>query len=226
MKLKYYLRGLGIGVFVSVLIVGLASGRQKMTDEEIIARAKELGMVESMVLSNMNNPQQGSVSAGNGQVNSTEETEPEQTLPIESEPIESEPIESEPIESEPVESEPIETEPVESEPVETEPTETEPVETEPAETEPVETEPVETEPIETEPVETTPVGETVTITIRSGDSSVTVSKTLEAAGLVANASAYDRFLCENGYDRKIRVGSYEIPVGASEEEIAEIIAGR
>ena len=211
MKLKYYLRGLGIGVFVSVLIVGLASGRQKMTDEEIIARAKELGMVESMVLSNMNNPQQGSVSAGNGQVNSTEETEPEQTLPIESEPIE----------SEPVESEPIETEPVESEPVKTEPTETEPVETEPAETEPVET-----EPIETEPVETTPVGETVTITIRSGESSVTVSKTLEAAGLVENASAYDRFLCENGYDRKIRVGSYEIPVGASEEEIAEIIAGR
>ena len=207
MKLKYYLRGLGIGVFVSVLIVGLASGRQKMTDEEIIARAKELGMVESMVLSNMNNPQQGSVSAGNGQVNSTEETEPEQTLPIESEPIE----------SEPVESEPIETEPVESEPVKTEPTETEPVETEPAETEPVET-----EPIETEPVETTPVGETVTITIRSGESSVTVSKTLEAAGLVENASAYDRFLCENGYDRKIRVGSYEIPVGASEEEIAEI----
>lgn len=211
MKLKYYLRGLGIGVFVSVLIVGLASGRQKMTDEEIIARAKELGMVESMVLSNMNNPQQGSVSAGNGQVNSTEETETEQTLPIESEPIE----------SEPVESEPIETEPVESEPVETEPTETEPVETEPAETEPVET-----EPIETEPVETTPVGETVTITIRSGESSVTVSKTLEAAGLVENASAYDRFLCENGYDRRIRVGSYEIPVGASEEEIAEIIAGR
>ena len=211
MKLKYYLRGLGIGVFVSVLIVGLASGRQKMTDEEIIARAKELGMVESMVLSNMNNPQQGSVSAGNGQVNSTEETEPEQTLPIESEPIE----------SEPVESEPIETEPVESEPVKTEPTETQPVETEPAETEPVET-----EPIETEPVETTPVGETVTITIRSGESSVTVSKTLEAAGLVENASAYDRFLCENGYDRKIRVGSYEIPVGASEEEIAEIIAGR
>ena len=206
MKLKYYLRGLGIGVFVSVLIVGLASGRQKMTDEEVIARAKELGMVESMVLSNMNNPQQGSVSAGNGQVNSTEETEPEQTLPIESEPIESEPVESEPVETEPIETEPVETEPVE--------------------TEPVESEPVETEPIETKPVETTPVGETVTITIRSGESSVTVSKTLEAAGLVENASAYDRFLCENGYDRKIRVGSYEIPVGASEEEIAEIIAGR
>ncbi len=187
MKLKYYLRGLGIGIFVSVLIVGLTSGRQKMTDEEVIARAKELGMVESMVLSNMNNGQpQADVSAG----------------------------------------EPEETRPVETEPAETQPTETETPETEPIETEPEEIQPIETEPEESIPEPAVPAGETITITIRSGESSVTVSKTLEDAGLVESASAYDSFLCRNGYDRRIRVGTYEIPVGASEEEIAEIIAGR
>ena len=49
MKLKFYLRGLGIGIAVTALVMGLAlSGKSnsKMTDEEVIERAKELGMVE------------------------------------------------------------------------------------------------------------------------------------------------------------------------------------
>ena len=55
MKLKYYLRGLGIGVFVSVIVMTVAFGNRKpMTDEEIKARAKELGMIENSVLADMN----------------------------------------------------------------------------------------------------------------------------------------------------------------------------
>ena len=55
MKLKYYLRGLGIGVLVSVIIMTVAFGNRKpMTDEEIKARAKELGMIENSVLADMN----------------------------------------------------------------------------------------------------------------------------------------------------------------------------
>ena len=48
MRLKYYLRGLGIGIVVTAVIMGVSAERQKpvMTDEQIIARAKELGMVE------------------------------------------------------------------------------------------------------------------------------------------------------------------------------------
>lgn len=48
MKLKYYLRGLGIGVIVTtiILMIALALHRNDgLTDEEIISRAKELGMV-------------------------------------------------------------------------------------------------------------------------------------------------------------------------------------
>ena len=52
MKLKYYMRGLGIGILMTAIIMSVAyAGRDEMTDEEIKARAKELGMVESMVLS-------------------------------------------------------------------------------------------------------------------------------------------------------------------------------
>ena len=48
MKLKYYLRGLGTGVFVTALILGIAlsHGKGIMSDEEVKKRAAELGMVE------------------------------------------------------------------------------------------------------------------------------------------------------------------------------------
>lgn len=48
MKLKYYLRGLGIGIVVTALIMGLSTGNTvPMTDAEIKAKAAMLGMVES-----------------------------------------------------------------------------------------------------------------------------------------------------------------------------------
>lgn len=48
MKLKYYLRGLGIGILVTAIIfmIGIRVNREKLfSDEEVIARAKSLGMV-------------------------------------------------------------------------------------------------------------------------------------------------------------------------------------
>ena len=49
MKLKYYLRGLGIGIIVSTIVLTVSfCGRNttpELTDAEIIARAMELGMV-------------------------------------------------------------------------------------------------------------------------------------------------------------------------------------
>lgn len=47
MKLKYYLRGLGIGILVSTVILMIAFSGHKadISDKEIIARAQMLGMV-------------------------------------------------------------------------------------------------------------------------------------------------------------------------------------
>ncbi|SDB10258.1 endolytic transglycosylase MltG [Eubacterium oxidoreducens] len=49
MKLKYYLRGLGIGIIITVIIMMIAFHvhGSDMTDEEVIERAKQLGMVEA-----------------------------------------------------------------------------------------------------------------------------------------------------------------------------------
>ena len=43
MKLKYYLRGLGIGIIITTIILSIVSGKdsKSMSDEEVIARASE-----------------------------------------------------------------------------------------------------------------------------------------------------------------------------------------
>ncbi len=46
MKLKYYLRGLGIGIIVTTLILAVSGSveTEQLSDDEIIARATKLGM--------------------------------------------------------------------------------------------------------------------------------------------------------------------------------------
>ncbi len=63
----------------------------------------------------------------------------------------------------------------------------------------------------------------VTFVINSGEGSDTVAAHLEKAGLVKSGSAYDAFLCSKGYDRKLRAGSHVIPAGADDEQIAKIL---
>lgn len=203
MKLKYYLRGLGIGILITTVILSLAGiGRKNMTDEEVVKRAKELGMVESTLLSDL--PDQ----------TKAEEVRP--TEPETSEPETSEPETSEPETSEPeVSPEPEETASTPETPAAPEETPVAPEET------PVAPEETPVSPEDGNP--DTPAGETVTLVIGRGESSTTVSKNLKKAGIVEDAAAFDRFLCNNGYDKKIITGTYEIPYGASEEEIAKII---
>ncbi len=51
MKLRYYLRGLGVGILVTTIFFLVSNGDSgTMTDEEIKARALELGMVENTAL--------------------------------------------------------------------------------------------------------------------------------------------------------------------------------
>ena len=49
MKLKYYLRGMGIGIILTAIVMGFALGGRKkaISDAEVIQRAKALGMVEA-----------------------------------------------------------------------------------------------------------------------------------------------------------------------------------
>ena len=78
-------------------------------------------------------------------------------------------------------------------------------------------------PIAQPTVDPATAGGVVTLVINRGESSVTVSKNLQALGLVEDYRTYDQFLCDNGYDHSICTGTYEISVNATEEDIARII---
>lgn len=66
----------------------------------------------------------------------------------------------------------------------------------------------------------------VKIKIVGGDDSGTVARKLQVAGLVDNASEFDAYLMQHGYDKKIAVGEKNIPVDATWMEIAEKISSR
>lgn len=69
-------------------------------------------------------------------------------------------------------------------------------------------------------------GETTEIMVIRGDSSVSVSRRLFEAGLVESAVEFDSYLCQNGYDKYICVGTYNIENGADFETIAKTLTHR
>ena len=188
MERKYYLRGLGIGIVVTAIIMGIAtSGKRGMTDEEIIARAKELGMVENTVLSEKTEEEaetEAAVDIANAE-DATEKSAIEETKKPE--------------------------------------TSTEQKQNTTEETKKPET--------STERQTTADKKEDITsavvktITVNSGDGSYTVAKKLAEAGVVTSAENFDTYLCQNGYDKKLRTGNFSIPADASDEQIARIVTG-
>lgn len=203
MKLKYYLRGLGIGVIVTALLMGIAlSGRKEtLSDDEIRQRALELGMSDdTVVLSDV--LLQGKEDAVENQENIEAEPEEEKQEVSEPETTEEETVQpgSETAEEEPDESEAAAAE------------ENEPENADKASSEE-----------QSDETETITPGKNITITVNSGDGSKTVANKLQEAGIIADASAFDLYLCQNGYDKRIAAGKHEIKAGATEAEIAEAL---
>ncbi|MDE6054318.1 MAG: hypothetical protein K2G55_11265 [Lachnospiraceae bacterium] len=63
----------------------------------------------------------------------------------------------------------------------------------------------------------------VEIVISSGDDSGTVSRKLYNVGLIENASEFDAFLMQHGYDKRLTTGTKTIGVTDSWQEIADKI---
>ncbi len=76
------------------------------------------------------------------------------------------------------------------------------------------------------PTGTAASSEKKVLTIVSGMWSDKVARELQAMGLVESASEFDQYLIQNGYADKIVVGTFEIPEGASYQEIAGIITSQ
>ncbi len=200
MNLKYYLRGLGIGMVVAAILMGVATqGSKPMTDAEIKERAAQLGMVEQKVLADIATESPGQTSEAvqaPTQKPTTEVTQAPTEVPTE---VPASEATQEPA-SAPTEA----------------PTQ------KPTEAPTQEPTSAPTEAPTSEPQESGE--ETVVLVIRSGESSWTVSKNLVTLGLIDDAAAFDSFLSRGGYDKSIHTGEFKIAKGATFEEIAKIIA--
>ena len=216
MNLKYYLRGLGIGIIVTALIMGIVTGGKgrSLSDEEIIKRAEQLGMtMESDVLSE-------------ALPEAEEEEAPMQEDASAQAELQDNAMEDGEQDPQNAEAAPQEEEAEEGTEQQTE----ESIPDEDAE----ESLPEESQQDGTEGADTAPEGEAlqeaddqaekeIPISISGGEGSMSVCRKLQEAGLVASASEFDTFLCQNGYDKKLKAGDFEIPEQADPEQIARIL---
>ena len=236
MERKYYLRGLGLGIAVTAVIMGIAlSGERSMTNEEIIARAKELGLVENTVLSNTGSAEAEQENAVDDEGQDISD-QPQDIAKAGQDELDLAEINSGAEEDE-TEDSTTDTESNADDTEQENDSDTDDFEEEDDETSPV---PVDDTSEEVQDDVTdltaddaevgddngtfTPVTIKV-ITINSGDGSYTVAKKLENVGVVSSASTFDTFLCQNGYDKRLRTGNFSIPTDASDEQIARIITG-
>lgn len=236
MNLKYYLRGLGIGVIVTAVIMLVLSSQntRTLTDEEIKQKARALGMVEQEgTLSEMALPQaqdgsEATPEAAPSKVSNENDGENETALAeATEEPLEPDMSSSGNMDYNEVEKqideadaklEEIKSGSVES-PEEVKPT--------PKPTPEPTSEPTKEPEPTPEPVKETKTysdGKSISFEVNKGESSYAVAKNLQAAGFISNASSFDTYLCSTGMDRKICAGTFSIPEGSSEEEIAKIIS--
>ena len=232
MNRRSYLKGFGLGVIVSCLILMIAFKlNTNISDEEVIKRAKELGFVESSALvSNVSytggadyNDPDGEASIDDDEtdfnddglkVENSDDNENEDIKGVDedaSDSQESKKDNEKTGEGTSQNEEEIQKENGDSgeETVENKDT-----------SESIEEDKEQDQKSDEE------VSQFIVIEIRSGESSETVSLKVKDAGLTENAGDFNRFLCNNGYDKIMRVGKHEIPVGASEEEIAKILSGK
>jgi len=178
-KLKYYLRGLGIGIIITTLVLMITySGRRtEITDAEIIARAEALGMVmkEDPLFSNSE-------------------------LHKDTETVDSEMMNGQDTEKQPE----VETENVPE-------TETE-----------IATE-NETENTVVPETEATPPGDTYRLVIPAGSYPRLICNELQDNGVIEDAAALRKYLADVGYATSISVGEYDIPYGATNDEVYQIL---
>lgn len=233
MEKKYYFRGLGLGIIVTAVIMGIAlSGggkKEKMTDDEVIARAKELGMSEDTTLlesageEDVEGGQDGTEAASEQKENAVKKD-----IAVAKEKEEAEKKEEAEQKPEPV---PDVEKPLAGTPESLQEKEDkaaagmeEAAGQTPAAKKPSADTNEMTKQDEDVPK---PVKEAAkSVTIASGDGSYTVAKKLAEAGAVSSADTYDDFLCANGYDKKLRPGTFKIPSGADDEQIARIVTGQ
>ncbi|MBQ0042225.1 MAG: hypothetical protein KBS85_02725 [Lachnospiraceae bacterium] len=261
MKLKFYLRGLGIGIIVTAVLMGVAtSGNNQMTDEEVKKRAVELGMVDDTSTltqgygtvtftptesdhPNIIVPTEGISSLGPATTLQltpaaiTQTADDTENIPTSDpvgeatiEPTEAAQMTEVPMVTEKPTQAPTEVPKVTEKPTQA-PTEVPKVTEKPT---PVPTEapkvtevPKITDTPTPEPTKAPSQGSSsYNVEVRKGDSSGSVCKRMEQAGIIESAKDFDKYLCKMGYDTHLAFGEHTITSDMTYEQMAKALMGK
>lgn len=210
MKFKYFLRGVGIGIiFTSIVLLTAYQNRDEetMSKEEIISAAKELGMVEPDPIKDLLDEQKSSEDNSSQEEKKTtaEQTSKEQTEEVTSETKEETPTTEEKTDKT------------------TEKTTEEKTDKTTEATTEEKTEKTTEATTEKTTEEKPSKGEKVTLVVRAGESSYPICQRLQSLGLIEDAAQFDNYLIKYGYASRICVGTHVLKIGMSYHEIAEIL---
>ncbi len=208
MKLKYYLRGIGVGILFATIILSVsfhASSKTQISDEKIIKRAEELGMVKETDL-NLDDLIDSTITPAvesTVQPNSTPTAAPTQkpTAPVAGPKEEPTAVQTTGPKEEPTQA----------------PT------AEPAQGASTDSDSQSVTELE---INNGSEGNYVTVEIVPGMTSEDVSNLLKEKGIIEDTKAFNQYLKQNDYARNINIGNFEIETYASYEDIADIIVAK
>lgn len=198
MRLKYYLRGLGLGIIFAVFImmVGYRNHGSSMSDSEIIEKAKALGMVETEDSSGMKTDNKTDNKTDGKNDKKIDTSEPDTST--------------------------ADTSTAEDTQTGTDNTDADNI----AGTADVDTTaPSDVAAMDSaasdaaQPQQNT----TFTVTVGSGDTCRMIAERLQAAGIIDDAEKFRAYMGQKGVDQFIADGNHEIPYGASYDDIINIL---
>ncbi len=242
MKLKYYLRGLGVGIVVTAIIMSFTRQPEKLTDAQIKLRALELGMVEESVLADLQKDKEKVfederiplddvlISGGEALIGENLEMEegytkedvsqmPDETIAENNSETENVPVQEEKSGNEQNNFSANDNKLSDQK----EATESNEINMEENSEGNIVNSPVSN--LQPNISNSEMIENYIIITVEGGNGSEVVSRKLYEAGLVESEVAYNKYLVDNGYSRILKAGNHEIPVGATEEEMAKILCG-
>lgn len=200
MNVKSYLKGIGVGMIVASLILIIAGNMNKVSDEDVIARAKELGYVQSTSVSQ---PEVVDNTSSN-----TEQKKIEDSDKVES-----------------TENNDANTDNAKADDKATDVNTNNENAEDKAYDANADSSTTESANSDKTTDNNATSSETVKVEIKSGMSSESAALAVKNAGLVESDTEFNKYLCSEGYDKRLRVGSFEIPKDADFETIAKSLCG-
>ncbi len=237
MKLKSYLKGIGIGfVLASVILILAGNSNKPMSDADVIKRAKELGMIESTTIG------KPYVNDGSEQISDTADNKQEISEDVSLKETENTDNGSDTVNNSDNTSDTADSNTnddsisadISANDVSSDTTDKSTV-TDTDKTDAAESNDANNK--DTSNSDTNNTDKTnndnktsysdvkVIVTISSGESSESVSRSIVEAGLADDEIEFNKYLCENGYDKRLRVGTYEIPLDADFETVSKYLCG-